>query len=269
MRNSAIALKANEAYGYVRSRMTPHIVFLALSLALLLVVFIVGVINSAWINSAWINDANDTPTFHTSPSLDFPGLGISTNATSFDARQLTFRIHLGFTPYGNLSDSTSDWLKPPSVPIAVIVDSQVLAFPAGMAMASHDLALTVGKGTPQVIVLPMQSYPFDSYQSTFYIVGQYANDSKRYLLREADSSRLPLSFDLRNAMPDWRILFKLTDHSNLLVVNIEFSRASNQKFFSIFIVILMWILTFAIMGLALNMCFYDLYIDSPTIVNCI
>ena len=75
---------------------------------------------------------------------------------------------------------------------------------------------------------------------------------------------------MSNTMEEWWVDFKLTDGSkgnySLVMVEIQFSRGSNQKFFSIFIVILMWTMSLAVLSLAIVMCWYQRSIDSPTIV---
>ena len=125
-------------------------------------------------------------------------------------------------------------------------------------MPSQDISLSVKSGTPI-------TYPFDVYAAEFFILGQLPITAERTKL-----ARFPLSFSMTNAMQDWYMTTKLKDASHthegydLIFVEIQFARGSNQRFFSIFIVTLMWIMSFSMLALALTIILNHGTADSPS-----
>ncbi|KAI8908357.1 hypothetical protein EDD86DRAFT_247548 [Gorgonomyces haynaldii] len=208
-----------------------------------LIVAGVGFVNNNWRQSGeQMAIMNRNKLREDQPPDSFDGLVLYCNLTSFDVSLLSFKMHLGSRPYGSFRDSQDDLGRSPSLPMQLTVDSQLIMFPSNQIMASQDLEMTVKSGTPN-------SYPFDSYTAEFYVTGTAPSlRNKRY----------PISFSLKNSMEEWWVEFRLTDASggdfNMILVEIILTRGANQKFFSIFICLLMWIMSLALLALAIAIC---------------
>ena len=137
-------------------------------------------------------------------------------------------------------------------------------------MSQQDMVLAVKNGTPIM-------YPFDMYTAEFFIAGQFVSPSPSssppndtmVLKRQ----RFPISLVLSNNMEDWFMECNLKDGSHdevpfdLIMVEIKFKRGYNQRFFSLFVVLLMWVLSFSMLALSLTCIVYQGTVDSPS--NCL
>ncbi len=94
---------------------------------------------------------------------NFTGLAIYGNITSVDTRSYNYKVHFGIFPKGQLLDEQDDLSRSPRGAVTLVFDSHTERFPAGQIMSSPDLLFTFKTGNPI-------TYPFDEYESDFFIV---------------------------------------------------------------------------------------------------
>lgn len=124
-------------------------------------------------------------------------------------------------------------------------------------MSSQDLILSIKSGNPN-------NFPFDVYESKFYIQG---------LTSERTKKPVSLSLSLVNSLNNWKTDIELLANDNadfsVLIVDLKLSRAPTQKFFSLFIAILMWAMSLGIFLMAIAHVWHNRKVEASTIVSII
>ncbi|KAJ3313742.1 hypothetical protein HDV04_001546 [Boothiomyces sp. JEL0838] len=209
--------------------------FICAAVSLVVVVVFTGVFsNSIWFSSTTTSFINRDP-IHPQVTLPtFNGIAIYCNTTTLTRSSFNFRLHLDFKPKGKFLRGTN--INPLlSQDILLTVDSKEIFFNGGQMMAARDFDLPLQTGNPN-------AYPFDSYDTTFYL------DASTSVTGDGLQFDVPLSISITNSMDEWRTDFILEDSSpskndTSIKVSITFTRGISQKFFSLFIVVLMWVMS--------------------------
>lgn len=218
-------------------------------------------------------DGTFTKTLHRDSSdpsqlpQNFSGVSISSNFTSVDLDYYTYRLHFSFRPFGDYLDRTDLLQRSVSEDLFLAIDSDTISFLREEIMISKDLMMPIQSGF-------QSNYPFDGiirpksniivYQSEFFIHCVHVNNITNSKLD------VPLSISISNSLQGWRSKITIQDVSatsdySLINISIEMSRAISQKFFSLFIFALMWVLSLGIFLMAFTHIRYSKRVESPTL----
>ena len=119
----------------------------------------------------------------------------------------------------------------------------------------------------QELTFPIQdgspiAYPFDQYYSSFKLQARKFSDSW-------NASDLPMSVSIGSALSEWRIQIKMKqlqpDYS-VIYTSIQMSRAPTQQFFSLFIGVIMWVMSIGVFSFSISHVWYNRKVESPTLV---
>ncbi|KAG0311768.1 hypothetical protein BGZ97_011655, partial [Linnemannia gamsii] len=152
------------------------------------------------------------------------------SVASVDFENKNFRVHFEFTAHGTLAGD--DGVLAAAVSISVFYTT--LAFPAGQIMRSVDVTMPYMQGATI-------DYPFDAYKSYFEIL---ANKDREQM------HKIPVSLTFLGKLQSVEFIptVQLNNHDDLYKISIViFTRRSPTTIgFSLFIVLIMWMLSIAI-----------------------
>ena len=187
---------------------------------------------------------------------NFHGIQINSTLSGISAQdQYAFRLHFSFVPTGDLVDTENSWkmTKILSREVSLSIDSQLQTYGKGSVMTSFDLILPFQYGNPD-------AYPFDTYEASFFVDAA--------TLVSTNKTAVPLSMSLGNNLQDWSADIDITavaDDYSLLQVILITRRAPLQRFFSLFIVTTMWMISLAIFIMAYCHFLWKKTVTAPTI----
>jgi hypothetical protein len=109
--------------------------------------------------------------------------------------------------------------------------------------------------------LLIKSYPFDEY------VGNVLLESNSYV---GDVKKpLNMSIIMINPLVEWWVKFSYQDNYDGIytptLVKLVISRAPTQKFFSVFIVLILWTISLGIFSMSIAHLWYSRKVEAPTI----
>ncbi|KAI8892798.1 hypothetical protein BC833DRAFT_610616 [Globomyces pollinis-pini] len=221
----------------------------------LLLLFMIVLATSNFVqkdNNSKLSTINRVVNDSSIPPTDFSGISVYANISSVDIRGFLYRLHMDFRPKGAFADISDVLIPQLNGKILCTVDSRTLSFPDNEIMATKDIDTTIQTGNPN-------DYPFDTYESNFFFQCQQATDKVK----------LPLSISVVNSLEEWWIDMKLTDLSgnNFSIVGLKvvLSRAPTQKFFSLSIISLMWVISLGIFFLAISHFIFNKRVEAPTL----
>ncbi|KAG0373038.1 hypothetical protein BGX24_012252 [Mortierella sp. AD032] len=151
------------------------------------------------------------------------------SVASVDFENKNFRVHFEFTAHGTLAGD--DGVLAAAVSISVFYTT--LAFPAGQIMRSVDVTMPYTQGATI-------DYPFDAYKSYFEIL---ANKDREQM------HKIPVSLTFLGKLQSVEFIPTVQlNHDDLYKISIViFTRRSPTTIgFSLFIVLIMWMLSIAI-----------------------
>ncbi|RKO94664.1 hypothetical protein BDK51DRAFT_29638, partial [Blyttiomyces helicus] len=227
------------------------------------------------------------------PAPAGPALNFNSNVTLVDSnsgsfqninRPITLKVHFDITPLGPVVDQASHTQVKavPAGPIVVTFDTTTYGFPAGRVVASQNILFQFSIANPS-------NYPFDVYVDDFFIIATWSNPVTN------QSENLPISMGLENQLGIWNMAMQLSNARNattakstlfptrftsnprvidisgsglvpgIVAVHVEFTRSWMIRFFAIGIFLLMWLLSFAILVLAVSLCWRRRKVEPPTI----
>lgn len=193
--------------------------------------------------SATYNQTNRTFT------ANFDGLFLKTVATFIDPTTYAFKIHIEVEPSGSFK--TSDDLERLAEPIRLFVNGRPTIFPAGQPTSPQDLSLTFSTGDPN-------RYPFESFGDSVRIHAQ--RDVSSTL-----STPIPLALSFTGYLQGWSIT-STAENVGLrdVKLQIQFARSATVKFFSLFVIGLMWILSLTMLTLSVTLWIRKRRVEPPT-----
>jgi hypothetical protein len=123
-------------------------------------------------------------------------------------------------------------------------------------MQGQELSFPIQDGSPI-------AYPFDTYYSVFSI------QAREYFNETWSANDVPLSISIGSALSEWRIQIKMVpaspDYSHISTT-LQISRAPTQQFFSIFIAVIMWVMSIGVFSFSISHLWYNRKVESPTLV---
>ncbi|KAI8902589.1 hypothetical protein BC833DRAFT_572586 [Globomyces pollinis-pini] len=185
------------------------------------------------------------------PPANFNGLFISCNVTNIDTANSLFKARFIITPVGKLALNGNDPVfKRPVTPINAIIGSKVVQFPANQPITAQSIDLAFSASN-------VNKYPFDRFESVFTLTAS------------SNSSNVPIAFAIVGTIQSIRIVAEIVNDviGTASIVNVDLLgfRSFTVQFFSIFILVCMWILSFTVFILSVTLWFRDRKVEPPTI----
>lgn len=176
------------------------------------------------------------------------GLVILGKLTSIDPLKNTFSIFFEFYPVGKYA------LVEALVPVdslAVYVGTKNYNFNSGQLMNYFEAPFTLTEGDSN-------RYPIDSYANTLMFNARDGNNS------------VPIYIGFGGNLIGWQVDFKLQEdlQNSFVTSEIYFSRSITTRFFSFFIIILMWSLSICVFAVSLSIYIRGRSVEPPTIAVC-
>ncbi|KAJ3314773.1 hypothetical protein HDU76_002357 [Blyttiomyces sp. JEL0837] len=178
---------------------------------------------------------------------------------SIDALNRKYQLRLSFYPCGKfLTDLTNEKAFQGGTTLLgqnvnITVGPNNLVFPAGKIMQSTETTIQFDDGD-------VNEYPFDQFVSTTYVVGQYVKNNV--------SAQLPIGISVMGAIQTWTLNFDAGDFKEdgtAVYVDFKFTRSATTKFFSLFVVVIMWVLGILSFVQAVTIYTRNRKVEPPTI----
>lgn len=205
-------------------------------------------------------------------AADFNGISIICNVTAVDVPSNIFKVAFSFLPAGPSLSSLLNTSSPSNQsssastinaqkkytfltrPVSILIGSTSLSFKQGQPMPNAALSVSFESGN-------VNRYPFDIFSTSFLVSASLTNDS---------TQSIPLTFSLTGLAQAFHITPELEDPSSPFYIQVQLtaSRSFTTKFFSLFIVSSMWILSFTVFTLATTLWLRDRQVEPPTIGFC-
>ena len=228
--------------------------------SLVICLLTISILFSTWDQSYIpLSTINRNETALDRPPNGFNGVSVIANFSSIDRTQYKFIVRFSFQPYGKLlNEKDTDFLATNVTntdKVAIIVDNTVTKYIKGEVMQGQEISFPIQDGSPI-------AYPFDRYYSMFSIQGREYNES-------LTATDLPLSISIGSALSEWRIQIKMKptkpNFANVETI-LQISRAPTQQFFSIFIAVIMWVMSIGVFSFSISHLWYNRKVESPTLV---
>jgi hypothetical protein len=140
----------------------------------------------------------------------------------------------------------------PAVPITIKFGANARQFSAKQEMPAQDITFTITTGD-------LQNYPFDSFQDAFLVTAFATNGSQP----------IPVALSLIAGIQSFSFDNQVTDKGNnafsAILVELSIFRSFTTKFFSLFVIITMWLLSLLIIILASSVWLRGRKVEPPTI----
>jgi hypothetical protein len=184
----------------------------------------------------------------------FNGVSIRANITSVDLNNQVFKSLFNFEPIGNVAvqfiEGKSDPIfHRPVNAITIILAGKMLSFPAYLPMAPTTIDIPISEGN-------INRYPFDNFITDFQI---YASTTG-----SANLTDIPVAFSVVGAIQSFRTKILITDDSGLNIF-VKSTRSFTVMFFSLFILVSMYVLAFVVFTLAVTLWFRERTVEPATI----
>ena len=221
--------------------------------SLIVCLLTISIVFSSWDKSYIpLSTINRNETSLDQPSHNFTGISVIANFSLIDRTQYKFTMRFSYQPFGTIIAKDLDFL---AANVAIIVDSTVTKFSKAEMMQGQELSFPIQEGSPI-------AYPFDQYYSSFKMKAMMYTD-------DGNSSNLPLSVSIGSALSEWRLQIKMKqlepDYSSIYTA-IQISRAPTQQFFSLFIGVIMWVMSIGVFSFSISHLWYNRKVESPTLV---
>jgi hypothetical protein len=183
------------------------------------------------------------------------------NVTTVDPPTSTLTFQIDMLGCGDFS--TLDPFIPNrynlAVPVNVTFDTTLLTLTPGLPLQSRSVSTRFATGV-------LDHYPFESYTTNLIqVLGYYQSP------RSSTPSRLPIQMFLVGAIQGYKIdvleSLDVSDNSDgtLLNLQLQVKRSFTTRLFSMFVVILMWVLSLLTVSMALTPWMIKRKVDIPTI----
>lgn len=184
---------------------------------------------------------------------NFTGVAIIAKISNIDIPNFRYLVHFELFPIGNgLADPKDPLGRTPLVPLSITFDTQIRRFPASQAMSAQDLLFTITDGDTNM-------YPFDQFANQMNIFANIANNVSRSAAADTTpdgpafttSQPLPVAVSLGGALQAWSFTLGVNDTTtNIQTITTVFDRSFTVRFFSMFIIIVMWGLSLCTLALS-------------------
>ncbi|KAJ3105060.1 hypothetical protein HDU96_008721 [Phlyctochytrium bullatum] len=167
-----------------------------------------------------------------------------------------YKLKIDMQPCGDLLRYNGTVLRTFRRSVRLSLDTRVLNFTAGSVVGSQEATISFDEGD-------INAYPFDIFKiRDLYIEGTYNQNA-------TDVSLLPLWVTFTSGLQTFNIVpLNVTDESesaNLIKLDFDVKRSSTTIFFSILVMIIMWILSLLAFTLASSLCIRGRKVEPPTI----
>lgn len=199
--------------------------------------------------------------YYTSPISPFSqssttlnGLTVLCNITLVDIANFQFKMAFIIYPsgtYATNSTTSNPIYARLTRSISVSAGPQTWNFKAGQPMSAQQLSLTFKSGN-------VNQYPFDKYQGQFML--------NAYDTINSDLN-IPISFAIAPSTFGFNFLpIEVISNDNLFIFSsMQASRSFTVQFFSLFIIISLWILSLTAFALSASLWLRDRKVEPPTI----
>ncbi|KAI8905057.1 hypothetical protein EDD86DRAFT_249278 [Gorgonomyces haynaldii] len=224
-----------------------------ISLLAMMVAFIsIGVVAFSILNNQTAKSKSKSQLLDKNNGAPQNGVIATISMAAVDLANAQFKLHLTFQPVGNFSMGIDDLLNRPSQPVSIVFGSKIISFQAGVPMQSQDIAISLNSADTNM-------YPFDKFSSDLVLAG--------FTDVNIPSSAIKLGVNFQAGLQGWTFQPDFAEQPNSLssICKISVSRSITTMFFSIFIVIGMWILSLSAFTLAFTLWFRNRKVEPPTI----
>ncbi|KAJ3068469.1 hypothetical protein HK102_007165 [Quaeritorhiza haematococci] len=159
---------------------------------------------------------------------------------------------------GTIRDAKDKLNRTVSQPVRIKFDSQLRSFEPGAEVTSQDLTFAITTGD-------LNSYPFDSYTDEFFVSG--LGPTVVNAAGQNVSDIVPIAFSIVGALQSWSVELEVdgkTFEPNVRVI-VRINRSFTTKFFSMFVVSVMWLLSLFVLTLAITVWTRGRKVEPPTI----
>ncbi|KAJ3412160.1 hypothetical protein HDV05_001135 [Chytridiales sp. JEL 0842] len=188
---------------------------------------------------------------------------IAGKVVNIDPIDGTFKMRFAFVPGGDFVGDFSEANKrgnayPLAIPMNITIGQREFIFQRRQIMSSQEVTLSFESGD-------VNSYPFDTYTSITYphtITGEFFNPTTN------TSDFLPISFAIVGGLQAWTVTPTVLDFEldGLTIgFDVSFKRSVTTRFFSVFVMVLMWILAGLAFVVALSIWTRGRKVEPPTI----
>lgn len=160
------------------------------------------------------------------------------------------KMHINLYPFGSIAILPPDGR--PNTALNMFISSKLVNFPANFPMASQDIVSFFLDGNTN-------RYPFDVYTSTVSLTA----------FQTSNNTRTRVAVNLVGAIQGFTVEFSTIEVQKDGLLNLDASvriaRSTTTIFFSLFIVIGMWLLSMTAFTLAFTLWFRQRKVEPPTI----
>eukprot|EP00667_Euglena_gracilis_P014859 EG_transcript_15426 len=186
------------------------------------------------------------------------GLGVTIQTTLVKASESSAKASVTFLLSSDIAGTVPYALKlPKGYSLTVVVNSVKRTYVSGDVLQAQEVNQPL---TPTTATSSFAFYPFDSYDTTFLL--------NAYLLYNTTLLPMPVCVQVGDTLAMFNSQVKMqgmvyeeelsetvNGYASLVYVTSTYTRTAITKFFSIFIVILMWALSAMVFALAIDMLF--------------
>ena len=154
-------------------------------------------------------------------------------------------------PYGNLSLDTN--LHRAALPIQLFINDNRISIAAGQPFVTPETTISIYDSDPN-------SYPFDHYESSFYVTA----------VLNGTTSQIPIAMSVVSNVQSWYVTADVEDSlgSTEVWYVLVAKRSWTTLFFSIFVFLLTYMLSLSALVLAVTLWFRKRKVEPPTIGVC-
>ncbi|KAI8926394.1 hypothetical protein BC831DRAFT_425789 [Entophlyctis helioformis] len=190
------------------------------------------------------------------PEAKFDGILMLATVTAVDALAQNYKVHFDVAPHGTFATPIKDTdpIQRLAVPVSLTIASIVKTFPANQLMQPFDQTISFADGT-------INKYPFDKYSSVFEISSTVIGNS----------TVAPLAIAFSGGVQGFSNNIKINDLQPALpfaIFELEIVRSWTTLFFSMFVVVLLWIISLIMFAVSVTLWLRGRKVDPPTIVVC-
>ena len=185
-------------------------------------------------------------------NASFSGILLDTSLSFIDTATYSYRMSIEGKPVGSYAISNSDY-NILSQSIILLVNGKPQSIVAGSSIPPQDLSLIFSSGL-------VNNYPFEKYADSidFAAFSGVLNDTK-------GTEVVPIALRFNGAYQGWSITSDLLSKPTIVTLYITFTRSFTVKFFSIFVTILMWMISLSMLILAVTLNLRKRKVEPPTI----
>lgn len=175
----------------------------------------------------------------------FNGIFIQANVPHIDPGSYTYRLNFKIEPFGTIKDPETS-IDQVSESLEIYVNGKPTFVPKGAPFPSVDVTLTFTEGNAN-------KYPFERYRDSTTIFALFSNNS----------TNIPIAFQYSTFLQGWSIISNLNTRMDFVQVETWFIRSKTTKFFSLFINILMWVVSLSLLTLVMGIWIRKRRVETP------